>query len=129
MKKNKEQAMRFNTDKAPISMVPSSLIKETAKVMGFGAAKYDRDNWKKGMPFTSVFDSLQRHLLAWNSGEDFDPESGLSHLAHASCNIAFLIEFTKTRPEFDDRHIETVESPFSSREYNSEWGPGSEGVA
>jgi hypothetical protein len=96
-------ADRFNIGKTQISQVPSSLIIETAKVLEFGAQKYSRDNWKKGMSFLSVYDSLQRHLLAWKDGQDLDEESGLPHLAHASCNLAFLIEFSSTRKEFDDR--------------------------
>ncbi len=31
-----------------------------------------------------------RHILAWMGGEKNDPESGLSHIYHASCMLAFL---------------------------------------
>jgi hypothetical protein len=41
--------------------------------------------------------------MAWYSGEDFDPESGLSHLAHAACNLMMLQEFEYTKPLLDDR--------------------------
>jgi hypothetical protein len=44
-----------------------------------------------------------RHIMAFNDGEDKDPESGLSHLAHAACCIMFLLEFEKTHQELDDR--------------------------
>jgi hypothetical protein len=47
-----------------------------------------------------------RHLHAFNDGEDKDPESGLSHLAHASCCLMFLLEFEKTHQELDDRYKE-----------------------
>ena len=43
-----------------------------------------------------------------NDGEDKDPESGLSHLAHAACCIMFLLEFEKTHPELDDRYKPNV---------------------
>jgi hypothetical protein len=33
-----------------------------------------------------------RHLPAWRGGEELDPESGLTHLAHALANAAFLME-------------------------------------
>jgi hypothetical protein len=44
-----------------------------------------------------------RHLHAFNDGEDKDPESGLSHLAHLGCCVMFLLEFEKTHKELDDR--------------------------
>jgi len=42
--------------------------------------------------------------MAFNDGEDKDPESGLSHLAHSLCCLMFLLEFEKTHPELDDRY-------------------------
>jgi len=47
-------------------------------------------NWEKGIDPGRVFAAAQRHLWAYWSGEDTDEESGLSHLDHAACNIAFL---------------------------------------
>jgi len=44
-----------------------------------------------------------RHLTAWWAGEDLDPESGLHHLAHAACCLMFLLEYTQTHTELDDR--------------------------
>jgi len=32
-----------------------------------------------------------RHLVAEYKGEDYDIESGFLHLAHAACNILFLL--------------------------------------
>ena len=37
-------------------------------------------------------DALYRHWLAYLSGEEIDPESGMSHLWHMACNLDFLIE-------------------------------------
>jgi len=101
---NKEdQATRFNAGKVQHSMLPKSLLDETSKVLMFGAQKYDRNNWKKGMDYTSVYDSLQRHLTAFLDGENEDPESGLLHLGHAACNLAFLIEYYTKGTGNDDR--------------------------
>ena len=55
------------------------------------------------MPISRYFSAAQRHLLAWNDGEDNDPESGLPHLAHASCNLMFMLYHTKHNPKLDDR--------------------------
>jgi hypothetical protein len=37
-----------------------------------------------------------RHLNAYQKGELKDPETGLSHLAHASCGLMMLLEFEQT---------------------------------
>jgi len=44
-----------------------------------------------------------RHLHALNDCEDYDPESGHLHAAHAMCCLMFLIWMMKCRPDMDDR--------------------------
>jgi len=99
------QALRFNQGKVKLSLLLSApdALKGVARVMEFGAKKYGRDNWMKGLPYTEVLDSGLRHLLAFSNGEELDPESELPHIDHALCNILFLGQFMRTRPEFDDR--------------------------
>lgn len=101
-----KEADRFNTGKVELSLLPKSFLDETAKVLMFGAQKYDRNNWKKGMKYTSIYDSLQRHLTSFIDGEDLDPESKLLHLGHAACNLAFLIEYHTKGKGTDDRYKE-----------------------
>lgn len=72
-------------------------------VMAFGAKKYARDNWRKGMAWSRVIDAAMRHLLAIADGEDLDPETGEPHAAHARCCMAFLIEYQKYGLGEDDR--------------------------
>jgi Domain of unknown function (DUF5664) len=62
-----------------------------------------KDNWKLGMPVTQVCESLMRHLFAYMSGEDTDPESGESHMSHVLVNAMFVEYIMKERSEFDDR--------------------------
>lgn len=94
---------RHNTGKNRLDLVPVSLIEEVGKVLTHGAKKYDERNWEKGMSFMTVYASLLRHLIAWSKGQDYDKESGLRHLSHIACNVAFLIEYTTTCPRLDDR--------------------------
>jgi len=105
MKIAPEQALRYNQGKSNLSYVLSApnAIDGLSAVMAYGSAKYARDNWKKGLPYTEVIDSLLRHLTAFSNGEDSDPESLLPHIDHVLCNAFFLAEFTRTQLEHDDR--------------------------
>lgn len=102
---SKKTGVRLNTGKAPIGMILEAkhALEGCAEVMAFGAKKYSRSNWRKGLSHTQIADSLSRHLIAWLSGEDLDPESGLPHLNHLLCNAIFLAENSATRPDLDDR--------------------------
>ena len=103
---------RYNDDKAPVSMILEAkhAVEGCAKVLGFGAQKYERANWRKGLSHTEICDSLLRHLSAYLGGEDNDPESGLPHVDHITCNAIFLGEMTRTHPELDDRGKVSEES-------------------
>lgn len=101
-------AVKFDQGKLDWSLIPIDSVEEILKVLEFGKVKYDSWNWAKGEGFkySRVFNSTIRHLFAWFRGEDKDPESGLSHLAHAGCNILFLLYFVKHKNRYtnnDDR--------------------------
>ena len=79
-------------EKVDISLVPVSLIRAVRTVRLFGIRKYhDPDNWRQVEPQRYRY-ALCRHWLAYLRGEQCDPESGLPHLFHIACNVAFLIE-------------------------------------
>jgi len=74
------------------TLVPSSLIRAVTAIREYGCKKYhDPENWRKVEP-QRYQDALYRHWLAYLEGEVNDPESGLPHIWHCACNIAFLIE-------------------------------------
>ena len=108
MTKSKSGGLRDNRGKAHLALVPMSLETGVAEVIWrssfFGGGKYPLHNWRKGMPWTEVAESAMRHLKKFaQEGEDFDDETGLHHLKHAACNVAFLLEYLTSRPSFDDR--------------------------
>ncbi|NLZ73775.1 MAG: hypothetical protein GX905_08185 [Bacteroidales bacterium] len=103
VKEEGSQALRYNSGKTRYGLIPDYALNELAKVFTFGAEKYSDDNWRKGLPFSNCLDSLERHIKKFRIGQDIDEESGLHHLAHAMANCAFLMEYTITHPEKDDR--------------------------
>ncbi len=91
--------MKADTDKPMVSLIETEFLLGLAQVLTFGAKKYDVDNWKKGASANDtrrIKDSLLRHTLAYIGGERFDPETGLSHLYHMTCNNMFLDYFDRT---------------------------------
>jgi hypothetical protein len=103
-------ALKFDTDKLPLNLLSTEAMNQTAAVLKFGAIKYAEHNWRKGFAWSRPLAAAMRHITAFNDGEDIDPESGLSHLAHAQCCIMFLLEFQKTHPHLDDRYKPDVSS-------------------
>lgn len=98
------QGKKNDQGKPMLSLIPTGPLLEVGKVLTYGAAKYDPYNWTKGIKWSRLIDAKLRHTLAFNSGEDLDPESGLPHLAHSICSDLFLLEFMRTHRELDDRH-------------------------
>lgn len=86
-----------------LDLIPPELIFAVGEVLTFGARKYSARNWEKGMSWGRVFGALMRHLWAWWRGDKADPETGLSHLWHAGCCLAFLIAFEARKLGDDDR--------------------------
>jgi hypothetical protein len=86
-------------------LVPFAAIAEIAEVLAYGAAKYEANNWARGTDWSRYFAALCRHVFAWWGGENRDPETGLSHLAHAGCCLLFLIEYQRNRWGHDDRFL------------------------
>ena len=77
------------------TLVPVSLMWAVTAVREYGCAKYhDPENWRKVEP-DRYRAAAYRHWLAYLEGEECDEESGLPHLWHLACNIAFLIEMEK----------------------------------
>lgn len=76
------------------SLVPPALIDGVMRIREFGTARYgDPNNWRK-VDADRYHDALLRHILAmWEDWGAVDPDSGMPHLWHAACNIAFLMQY------------------------------------
>jgi len=100
---------KFDTGKLPYELLPDDALEEVVKVLQFGAKKYAPRNWEKGIVFSRLYGAIRRHGVAWFRGEDNDPETGLSHLAHLATEALFALAFAvrKTR-NVDDRPCKTA---------------------
>ena len=93
-----------DTGKLPWELLPFDAITEIVKVLLFGKNKYRARNWETGMDYSRPFSALMRHATAWWMGEDKDPETGLSHLAHCGCCLFFLLAYEcRGMKQFDNR--------------------------
>lgn len=94
---------KFDTGKPRLGLIDTIFLWGLARVLTFGAQKYAAHNWRKGIECDRLYDALQRHLTAWNAGEDIDAESGLNHLDHAACELMFLRWTVENRQDLDTR--------------------------
>lgn len=105
------EGRKDDAGKARHDLIPPELPHAVAQVLAFGASKYGERNWEKGMTWGRPFAALMRHLWAWWRGEPYDPETGMSHLWHAACCIAFLVAYEERREGTDDRPKKKVPAP------------------
>lgn len=96
-----EGGIRANEGKPRFSLISPYAAEGLAKVLTYGAAKYEPHNWKKGLSFEETIDSLMRHLTAIQRGELIDPETGLMHIDHVQCNAMFLSHFMHNPAQYE----------------------------
>ena len=84
---------KFDGNKLEYGLIPPLALKAIVEILTIGAQKYERDNWKH-VPDGKrrYFDAGMRHLWDSKCGEKYDEETNKSHLAHAICNLMFLLE-------------------------------------
>ena len=106
-----DEGKKADDGKLPYDLLPHDAITEIVKVLQFGAKKYEARNWERGMHWSRPYSALMRHMFAWWRGQARDPETGLSHLAHAGCCILFLLAFWLRNVGTDDRPLEKETFP------------------
>lgn len=82
--------------KTRLTLVPPKIIWDIAKVRQYGVeVKYPEtgvDGWR-GIGEQRIRDAMCRHLMRYLADpKGLDEESGLPHLWHLACNVAFLCE-------------------------------------
>ena len=101
MTDTRNQSVKADRGKPSLTKVPRQIVWDIAKVRDYGFAKYGEqaDRWDV-VEIERWRDAAFRHWLAYlDDPTGLDAESGLTHLAHVACNIAFLCELEKRRRE------------------------------
>ena len=103
---------KADSGKPKLTLVPRQIIFDIARVREYGTAKYhDPDNWKK-VEIERYRDAAFRHFMAYlDDPKGVDKESGLSHLSHLACNIAFLCEMEKRDVAMDLTSADNKDKP------------------
>ena len=79
------------TSKIPLHIMPVHVKAEICLALGEGMLKYGYSNWRKAGVRASIYmAATQRHMDKWMTGEDIDPDSGLSHITKALASLTVL---------------------------------------
>lgn len=96
--------IKFDEEKADLSLLPLSAKEGIARALMYGAKKYGRYNFKGGMDWSRLIAATERHTGAFNEGQDLDDESKLNHLFHAGACIMMLIDYYENKLGTDNRY-------------------------
>ena len=89
-------------------LIPSKGLEEVHKVLNSKLEQYEINEWRKGLSWSEAISVLEKHLLEFKSGKDFD-ENGLLNIAHVASQALLLSEMYKCYPQGDDRVIQSNE--------------------
>ena len=100
-----DNVVKDDSGKTRYELIPFDSLKAIADVFAYGADKYYDNSWRTQTPaeYSRTFGSIMRHLTQWFIGEDVDPESSHSHLAHAATQIMMLMHVAANFQDRDDR--------------------------
>jgi|ERR1035437_293724 hypothetical protein len=97
--------IKHDDSKVRLDLLSPIWLNGVGKVLTFGCKKYSANNWRGGLAHSRTLGAALRHIFAFMSGEDNDPETGLLHLYHASCCLQFASELHETKQKLvDDRY-------------------------
>ncbi|MEO0479048.1 MAG: dATP/dGTP diphosphohydrolase domain-containing protein [Planctomycetota bacterium] len=94
---------KLDNDKPSFWLIPHEPLLEVAKVLTYGASKYEEDPHDRNYLRVEdgerrYLDAVLRHMNSHLRGEKSDPESGLSHLAHAASSLLMAMGWRSARP-------------------------------
>lgn len=98
------------TKKIRYDLIPAHGLLEVSKVLTSKLDKYEKNQWKYGLPWMEVVSSMKKHLTEFELGHDFT-EEGLLHMAEVANQALIICEYYNIYPQGDDRIIAPVNKP------------------
>ena len=88
-----DQSIKADAGKPRLTLVPQQILYDISEIREYRVKKYgEEENWKS-VEIERYRDATFRHFLAYiKEPQGVDEESGLKHIKHLACNIAFLCE-------------------------------------
>lgn len=103
------QDIKADAGKPQLTLVPTEIINDIAYIRMYGVKKYGKKESWKDVEIERYRDAMFRHMIAYlNDPQGNDEESGLPHLWHLACNVAFLCELEKNKKDRLDSTYEQV---------------------
>lgn len=92
--------------KPQLQLLPPIFLTATARCMELGAKKYGKWNFRENkVECQTYIGAMLRHIMQYQDGEDVDPESSQSHLAHVAASAAILLDAEKNGTLINNRPL------------------------
>lgn len=115
-----DHAIKNDLDKDRMDLIPPEVEVALARILGHGAQKYEDRNWERGMDWGRVYAAARRHLNKFWAGIDIDSDSGMPHIDHALCCLAFLSTYYHRRIGLDNRPASVGTAPMEPAIFGKE---------
>ena len=108
-------ARRYNQGKRKWHLMHYESMEPLIEVLEYGLEKYTikneqgeiistgHNNWRSPMDLDALKDCMQRHLSKLMDGEEYDEESGVSHIGHIHANC-MMYTYHKKRLDNELKH-------------------------
>lgn len=98
------ETIKNDSGKPQYSDLPVKTLRSVTKAFNYGASKYSKFNYTKGLDWLRYSDACMRHLEAWRELEDIDVESNSHHIDNAIASLMMLRENIHLNKGKDNRN-------------------------
>jgi hypothetical protein len=89
----KKGGVKHDSEKVRLDLIPVLPHLAVARVLTHGARNYGEWNWAQGLKYSRCIAACERHIAEFKAGGYADNETKEHILAHAICELMFLLHF------------------------------------
>lgn len=115
-----DKATKYDFGKLRWDLMPYDALEKLIEVFSHGAAKYNDENWRKGMSWKRMYRAAISHLQKAFRGRDIDEDSGCWSLAMTAWYCLCLINYQINNIGTDDRILDLKDENFIIRAGNQQ---------